>query len=233
MINLRFIEIIISFITVAIAYVLSTTLAGYFQAWSVKKLGDDSEVIEEFLTLNPLVHIDPVGAFCLFFLGIGWGTVIPINPAAIKGSFRLLLAFFSKPVAYLGIAFCSLLALLRVFGLKVLTIAMMMVLSETISLSAFSKIYQEKSSFILAIALIFVMLIYIGVLFAVLNLIIGGFQFASYTFLQPLARSEHGDLIMFVVPFILLILLARPLKVLVVYGISYSAYFFAPLLGVS
>lgn len=232
MVNTRIIEILISFITIGIAYTISATCAGYVQAWTAKQFGDDSLSTEEFLTLNPLVHIDPIGSLCLFFLGVGWGKLIPINPANIRSTVGLLLVYLSRPFAYMSIAFFSLLILLKVFGLKILTNAMMVVLTENISLSGFAKIYPEKSSFILALALILVMLVYIGVLFAVLNFIIGGFRFAMLTFLQHLSRSEHGDLLTFIIPFFLLVLLARPLKVLVVYGIFYSAYFIAPLLGV-
>jgi hypothetical protein len=110
---------------------------------------------------------------------------------------------------------------------------MMMVLSDYVSLSALSKLYPESSSFVLSIALILVMLIYIGVLFAVLNFIIDGFRFALHTFLQHLTQSSEGDLITFLISFVLIVLLARPLKVLAVYGISYSAYYIAPFLGVS
>ena len=233
MFNVRTIELLMGLITVAIAYVISATTAGYFQAWSAKKLGDDSPEMAGFLTWNPVVHIDPIGAFCLFFLGVGWGNFIPINPANVRGTMRLLWLFLSKLFAYVSIAFISLLALLRVFGIKVLNIAMMMVLSESISLSALAKVYPDTSSFILSIALILVMLVYIGVLFAVLNLIIGGFRFALLTFLQNLAHSPQGDLFTFLIPFFLMIFLARPLKVLVVYGISYIAYGLAPLIGAS
>lgn len=233
MINLRLIEITISFVTIALAYAFCATLAGYFQAWVTRKMGDDSLEIQEFLTLNPLVHVDPIGALCLFFLGVGWGRVLPIDAHAINGYARLLVAYLAKPCAYLFLAFSSLLALLKVFGVNILTITMMMVLSESVSLTALSKLYPEKTSFILAIAVVLVMIVYIGVLFSVLNLIIGGFQFATHTFLQNLVRSEHGELIMFIIPFVLLVLLSRPLRVLAVYGISYSAYCLAPLLGVA
>jgi len=233
MINIRTIELIIGFITIAIAYIISATSAGYFQAWAAKKLGDTDPEQAGFLTWNPVVHIDPIGAFCLFFLGVGWGKFVPINPANVHGNFRLLLLFLAKPFAYIFIALSALLALLKVFSLEMLNIAMTMVLSESISLSTLTRIYPESSSLVLAIALILVMLVYIGVLFAVLNLIIGGFRFALMTFLQHLTQLQEGDLLTFLIPFFLLVLLARPLKVLVVYGISHIAYFIAPFIGVS
>ncbi len=42
-------------------------------------LGDDTASEQGRLTLNPLVHIDPMGALCMCLCGIGWGKPMPIN----------------------------------------------------------------------------------------------------------------------------------------------------------
>jgi hypothetical protein len=232
MISLRTVELIIGFLTIAISYTLSTTTAGYFQAWLAKKMGDKSSEVTGFLSWNPLIHIDPIGAFCLFFLGVGWGKFIPINPAAFKSKFRMLLVFLAKPIAYVAIAFVSLLTLLPLFGLRVLNVAMGMVLSEYVSLSTLAKAYPHHSSLTLVVALILVMMIYIGVLFAVLNFILGIFRYGQQTFLAHLTYSPQGDLIIFVITFLTIVIFARPLKLLVAYGISYVAYFLASLMGI-
>ncbi|MEX0940262.1 MAG: hypothetical protein WDZ41_02800 [Candidatus Babeliales bacterium] len=233
MINIRTIEYLISILTIAVAYVFSATTAGYMQAWAAKKLGDDTPEKMGFLTWNPLVHIDPIGAFCLFFLGIGWGKFIPMHPESIQGNFRLLLLFLAKPFTYIGIAFLSLLALLPLFGIDVLNLAMMMVLSDYISLATFTKIYPESSSLVLAVALILVMLIYIGVMFAVLNFIMNIFRYITLAFAPFFLHRAENDLLMFFIPFILMVLCARPLKIIVVYGITYSAHLIAPFIGAS
>jgi hypothetical protein len=233
MLSLRTIELFIGIVTTGIAYIISATTAGYVQAWTAKKMGDDSPEIAGFETWNPLVHIDFFGAACLFLLGIGWGKALPINPMAIKGKLKLGIVFLSRSFVYVFIAFVSLLVLLRLLGLTVLNLAMTMVLSEYVSLSALAKVYPEHSSFILALALIGVMLIYIGVLFSVLDFIIGIFRFAQVTYLQHLAFSPEGNIIQFLIAFLAIFIFAKPLKLIVVYGISYVAYFLAPLLGVS
>ena len=231
MITLRTVELIIGVLTVIIAYIISATTAGYFQAWFAKKMGDDTPESAGFLTWNPLAHIDPIGAFCLFFLGVGWGKFIPISPASFRSKFRMFLVFLAKPIAYVTIAFISLLVLLYLFGLEVLNVAMGMVLSEYVSLVTLAKVYPESSSLVLAIALILVMMIYIGVLFAVLNFILGGFRYAQQTFLQHLTHAPEGDFIMFIITFLAIVIFARPLKLLVVYGISYVAYYLASAIG--
>lgn len=52
----------------------------YAHAWTAHKLGDDTAMYQGRLTLNPLVHIDPVGALCLLIGGFGWAKPVPIDP---------------------------------------------------------------------------------------------------------------------------------------------------------
>lgn len=53
----------------------------YAHAWTAHKLGDDTAMYQGRLTLNPLVHIDPVGALCLLIGGFGWAKPVPIDPS--------------------------------------------------------------------------------------------------------------------------------------------------------
>lgn len=50
-------------------------------AW---KLGDPTAHDAGRLTLNPLHHLNPVGAACLLLLGFGWATPVPVNPRYFK-----------------------------------------------------------------------------------------------------------------------------------------------------
>lgn len=43
-------------------------------------LGDDTPEQLGRLTLNPLVHIDPIGALMIFFTNFGWGRAARVNP---------------------------------------------------------------------------------------------------------------------------------------------------------
>ncbi len=66
-----------------IPMVLSLSVHEWAHAWSAFKLGDDTAAREGRLTLNPLVHIDPIGTFLLPMLGVpfGWAKPVPVNPA--------------------------------------------------------------------------------------------------------------------------------------------------------
>ena len=52
----------------------------FAHAWSATKLGDDTPRYQGRLTLNPLAHIDPLGAVCMVLTGFGWGRPVQVNP---------------------------------------------------------------------------------------------------------------------------------------------------------
>lgn len=65
---------------VLIAMVLHECAHGYV----AYRLGDPTAKQAGRLTLNPLRHLDPVGALMLFFLGFGWARPVPVNPRYFK-----------------------------------------------------------------------------------------------------------------------------------------------------
>ncbi|MBR1752833.1 MAG: site-2 protease family protein [Ruminococcus sp.] len=56
----------------------------FSHAWSAKKLGDDSQDYKGRLTLNPLAHLDPLGAIALFFTGFGWAKPVEVDSRRFK-----------------------------------------------------------------------------------------------------------------------------------------------------
>ncbi len=54
-------------------------------AWMADRLGDPTARYQGRLSLNPLVHLDPMGTLMMIFsffygFGIGWGKPVPVNP---------------------------------------------------------------------------------------------------------------------------------------------------------
>ena len=47
--------------------------------------GDDTAKRMGRLTLNPIRHLDPIGALLMFFAGFGWAKPVPVNPYRFKG----------------------------------------------------------------------------------------------------------------------------------------------------
>lgn len=58
---------------------IASTFHEYAHAWAATKLGDLTAKINGRLTLNPLAHIDPIGAISMLILRFGWSKPVPIN----------------------------------------------------------------------------------------------------------------------------------------------------------
>ena len=54
-------------------------------AYAAFKSGDDTAKRAGRLTLNPLHHLDLLGALLMFFAGFGWAKPVPVNPYNYKG----------------------------------------------------------------------------------------------------------------------------------------------------
>ncbi|ALC88663.1 zinc metalloprotease [Bacillus sp. FJAT-18017] len=68
-------EIILVALTLAIAFSVHE-FAHAFVAW---KFGDNTAKNQGRLTLNPIRHIDPIGAILFFVVGFGWARPVPVN----------------------------------------------------------------------------------------------------------------------------------------------------------
>ncbi len=76
----------------ALTLLLSIDVHEASHAFTADKLGDPTARHLGRLTLNPLAHIDPMGAFVLVIsslvgIGIGWGKATPVNPSNLRGGF--------------------------------------------------------------------------------------------------------------------------------------------------
>jgi Zn-dependent protease len=60
--------------------VVALTVHEFFHALAADRLGDPTPRSKGRLTLNPLVHLDPIGTIMLFFAHFGWGKPVPIDP---------------------------------------------------------------------------------------------------------------------------------------------------------
>ena len=56
----------------------------YAHAWAATKLGDDTPRYQGRLSLNPLAHLDPIGALCIFFIGFGWGKPVQVTLSGLR-----------------------------------------------------------------------------------------------------------------------------------------------------
>lgn len=234
MISVRFIETLISLITLFVAYLITFTLANYTRAWTAKKMGDSTPESLGFLTLNPLAHVDPIGVLLLLFTGIGWGKHVPLNPYAIFGKhkkLKLVLVYCSQVFAYIGAALVSLILLIKFFGLKVLKLAMPMVFAGKIFLPEFTALYPHSSSFILAIAFIMVAIIYMSLFWAVISLIVNLFDLILILYYPHLYAQKERDYTLILAPLLIMFLFAYQIRVYLIYAVVIVGSIIAQLLG--
>lgn len=81
----------------------------FAHAWAAHKMGDDTAAYSGRLTLNPLAHIDIIGAICLLLTGFGWAKPVPINPLKFKKQrFGISITAAAGPLSNLIVAFIAL-----------------------------------------------------------------------------------------------------------------------------
>ena len=72
------------------------------------KLGDPTAKYSGRLTLNPLSHLDPIGAICMALFGFGWAKPVPVNPMYFKDRKRdNAFVALAGPVSNVILAFVS------------------------------------------------------------------------------------------------------------------------------
>ena len=80
MLGLSLTTLISRILTLVIAF----TVHEFSHALAADQLGDDTPRLQGRLTLNPLVHLDPIGSLMLVIAGFGWARPVQINPYAIQ-----------------------------------------------------------------------------------------------------------------------------------------------------
>ena len=77
----------------------------FSHAWVAYKLGDDTAARMGRLTLNPIAHLDPVGALMILFVGFGWAKPVPVNPFNLRNMrLDMMKVAFAGPVSNLLLA---------------------------------------------------------------------------------------------------------------------------------
>lgn len=94
-------------IPVALVAIVGHELA---HAWVSTKLGDPTPRYEGRLTLNPLAHIDPIGAVMMILTGFGWARPVGVNPMYYKDRKKgMALVAIAGPLSNFVMAFFGIL----------------------------------------------------------------------------------------------------------------------------
>lgn len=86
--------------------VIAFTVHEFMHAFVAYKFGDLTAKNAGRLTLNPLVHLDPLGSIMLLVAGFGWAKPVPVNPFIIrqKHPAGLMLVSLAGPLSNLTMA---------------------------------------------------------------------------------------------------------------------------------
>jgi Zn-dependent protease len=80
---------LISFALIVVAVLVAIDVHECFHAWVADSLGDPTARNLGRVSLNPLVHLDPLGTLMIFLtaitgFGIGWGKPVPVDPNRLR-----------------------------------------------------------------------------------------------------------------------------------------------------
>ena len=110
---------VINLLVVFLVLLLSLTVHETAHAWTADRLGDPTARLLGRISLNPLVHIDPVGTVVLplvaFSTGVpilGWAKPVPVNIAELgRGRRDFVLVAAAGPASNIALAVLAALAL--------------------------------------------------------------------------------------------------------------------------
>ena len=118
--GLTFEAFILRILAVLTIVFLILPLHEFAHGWIAYKLGDNTAKYSGRLTLNPLVHIDPLGALLILLVGFGWANPVPINPRNFKNpKAGMALTALAGPLSNIIAAFIGMLLNGIILGLMV------------------------------------------------------------------------------------------------------------------
>ncbi len=114
-------EKLMSLLILVFCVLLSLTVHELFHGLAAYWLGDKTAKSSGRLTLNPLYHLEPMGALCLFLFGFGWARPVPVNPWNFKHKKAgMVLTSLAGPLSNFVLAFLAQLGMVLILNLPII-----------------------------------------------------------------------------------------------------------------
>lgn len=100
---------ITSMVATLLAVLMAITFHETAHGFVAYKLGDPTAKNQGRLTLNPLAHLDPIGALLMLVAGFGWAKPVPVNPFYFHGDRNkgMMLVSIAGPAINLFLSFAA------------------------------------------------------------------------------------------------------------------------------
>lgn len=90
---------------IIVSLIIAFSVHEFAHAYMAYKFGDPTAKNQGRLTLNPSVHLDPIGTIFLFIAGFGWARPVPVNRFYFKNPRKAgILVSLAGPVSNLLLA---------------------------------------------------------------------------------------------------------------------------------
>jgi Zn-dependent protease len=100
------------FVAFVVAIVIGLTFHEFSHAAVATLQGDSTARSQGRLTLNPVVHLDPLGSIALVIAGLGWARPTPVTPSRLRyRRLGMVAVALAGPAANLVLALVSAIAL--------------------------------------------------------------------------------------------------------------------------
>ena len=110
-------EGILDLLITLLCVLISLTIHEFAHGYMAYLRGDKTAKYTGRLSLNPIHHIDPIGALCLFLFGFGWAKPVMVNPRNFQRrtiKLDMVLTSIAGPLANFILAFISIFVMMAV-----------------------------------------------------------------------------------------------------------------------
>jgi Zn-dependent protease len=87
------------------ALIPALTFHEWGHGYMAHRFGDDTAKNAGRLSLNPFVHLDPIGTIAIFLIGFGWARPVPVNPRLYRNHWGNFWVPFAGPLMNIILAF--------------------------------------------------------------------------------------------------------------------------------